>query len=98
MALWSAHDAAVGHVRRYSRAGLTSLIEKAGLTIDAVWSWNVLLRPAVALRRKFSEGSDLGEVSPLVNGVLTTVITAERYLPVRSLPGVSLLVRARRAA
>jgi hypothetical protein len=63
-----------------------------------VWSWNVLLRPAVALRRKFSEGSDLGEVSPLVNGVLTTVITAERYLPVRSLPGVSLLVRARRAA
>jgi SAM-dependent methyltransferase len=98
MALWSAHDAAVGHVRRYSRPGLTSLIEKAGLTIDAVWSWNVLLRPAVALRRKFSEGSDLGEVSPLVNGVLTTVITAERYLPVRSLPGVSLLVRARRAA
>ena len=96
MALWSAHDEAVGHVRRYSRPGLTSLIEKAGLTIDAVWSWNVLLRPAVALRRKSSEGSDLGKVSPLVNGVLTTIITAERYLPVRSLPGVSLVVRAHR--
>ncbi len=98
MALWSEHDAAVGHVRRYARPGLASLIEKAGLTIDAMWSWNVLLRPAVAVRRKFSSGSDLGEVSPLVNGALTAVIIAERYLPVRSLPGVSLLLRAHRPA
>jgi SAM-dependent methyltransferase len=98
MALWSAHDDAVGHVRRYSRSGLASLIQKAGLTIDTMWSWNVLLRPAVALRRKFSSGSDLGEVSPPVNGLLTAVIATERYLPVGSLPGVSLVVRARRAA
>jgi SAM-dependent methyltransferase len=96
MALWSAHDDAVGHVRRYSRSGLASLIQKAGLTIDTMWSWNVLLRPAVVARRKFSKGSDLGEVSAVVNGVLTAVIAAERYLPVRSWPGVSLVVRARR--
>jgi SAM-dependent methyltransferase len=96
MALWSAHDDAVGHVRRYSRPELASLVEKAGLTIEALWSWNVLLRPAVALRRKSSAGSDLGEVSPLVNRALTAVIVAERYLPVRSWPGVSLMLRARR--
>jgi SAM-dependent methyltransferase len=96
MALWSAHDDAVGHVRRYSRSGLVSLVKKGGLTIDAIWSWNVLLRPVVALRRRFSAGSDLGEVPPLLNGVLTGVIAAERYLPVRSWPSVSLLVRARR--
>jgi SAM-dependent methyltransferase len=96
MALWSAHDDEVGHVRRYDRAGLVSLMQKAGLTVEEVWSWNVLLRPVVALRRRSSVGSDLSEVPPLVNGVLTSVIVTERYLPVRSLPGVSLFLRARR--
>ena len=43
MALWSAHDDAVGHMRRYSRPELTSLIQKAGLTVERMWSWNVLL-------------------------------------------------------
>ena len=96
MALWSAHDDEVGHVRRYDRSGLVSLIQKAGLTVEQVWSWNVLLRPAVTLRRRSSTGSDLGEVPPLVNAILTSIIVAERYLPVRSLPGVSLFLRARR--
>ncbi len=96
MALWSAHDDAVGHVRRYSRPELASLIQKAGLAIESIWSWNVLLRPAVAMRRKASTGSDLGEVSPVANGLLTAVVVAERYLPVKSRPGVSLMLRARR--
>ena len=96
MALWSAHDDEVGHVRRYDRSGLISLMQKAGLAVEEVWSWNVLLRPVVALRRRSSTGSDLSEVPPLVNGVLTSVIVTERYLPVRSLPGVSLFLRARR--
>ena len=95
MALWSAHDDEVGHVRRYSRPELVNVIQKAGLIVDAVWSWNVLLRPVVALRRRASTGSDLAEVPRLVNGVLTSVIVAERYLPTRSLPGVSLFLRAR---
>ena len=95
MALWSAHDDEVGHVRRYTRSGLVSVIQKAGLTVDEVWSWNVLLRPVVALRRKKSTGSDLDKVPPLINAGLTAVIMAERYLPVRSLPGVSLFLRAR---
>jgi SAM-dependent methyltransferase len=96
MALWSAHDDAVGHVRRYSRSELGVLVQKAGLTMEKMWSWNVLLRPVVALRRKSSAGSDLEEVAPVVNGLLTAIVVAERYLPVRSWPGVSLMVRARR--
>jgi SAM-dependent methyltransferase len=96
MALWSAHDDAVGHVRRYSRSELAGLTEKAGLTVERMWSWNVLLRPVVARRRKSSTGSDLEEVSPLVNGVLSAIVAAERYLPVTSWPGVSLMLRARR--
>jgi SAM-dependent methyltransferase len=96
MALWSAHDDAVGHLRRYSRSELAGLVRKAGLTVERIWSWNVLLRPAVAMRRKDSSGSDLGEVPPLTNGLLTAVVVAERYLPVKSWPGVSLMLRARR--
>ena len=96
MALWSAHDDEVGHVRRYSRPELINLIAKAGLTVEEVWSWNVLLRPVVALRRRSSTGSDLTDVPPLLNTALTSIIVAERYLPVKSLPGVSLFLRARR--
>jgi SAM-dependent methyltransferase len=97
MALWSAHDEAVGHVRRYTRDTLTAVISKSGMEIEDVWSWNVLLRPVVAMRRKASTGSDLDDVNPVVNAGLTAVITAERYLPVKSLPGVTLFLRARRS-
>jgi SAM-dependent methyltransferase len=96
MALWSAHDVAVNHVRRYTRDTLRAVVAKGGLVIEDLWSWNVLLRPAVALRRKSSSGSDLDNVNPLVNTALRGIITAERYLPVKSLSGVSLFLRARR--
>jgi SAM-dependent methyltransferase len=96
MALWSAHDEAVGHVRRYSRRELADLVQKAGLTMDRIWSWNVLLRPVVALRRKLSTGSDLQEIPPLLNAMLTALVVSERYLPLQSRPGVSLMVRASR--
>ncbi len=94
--LWSAHDEAVDHVRRYTRETLGDLVAGAGLTIDAMLSWNVLLRPAVAIRRRSTTGSDLDDVHPVVNLGLRCVIAAERYLPVTGLPGVSLLVRAHR--
>lgn len=98
MKLWSAHDVAVGHVRRYDRASLRATLEKAGLVVDELWSWNVLLRPVAAWRRRKSTGSDLDELSTVVNFGLTAIIAAERYLPVKSLPGVSLVVRAHRPA
>lgn len=92
--LWSAHDEAVGHLRRYTRPTLTALLVRGGFALGPVRSWNVLLRPVVALRRRTSSGSDLERLPPLVNQGLRAVISAERYLPVRSLPGVSLLVSA----
>ena len=92
--LWSSHDEAVDHVRRYTREGLLSLLDRGGFDIADVRSWNVLLRPVVAMRRKVSSGSDLDDLHPVVNFGLRTIITAERYLPVKQLPGVSLLVRA----
>jgi SAM-dependent methyltransferase len=93
--LWSEHDVAVDHVRRYTRATLTSVLERGGFEITSMVSWNVLLRPVVALRRRSSQGSDLEELHPAVNLGLRAIVTAERYLPVRSLPGVTLLAQAR---
>jgi SAM-dependent methyltransferase len=96
MRLWSAHDVAVGHVRRYDRVTLRAVVTKTGLVVEQLWSWNVVLRPVVAWRRRTSAGSDLGKLPGALNVALTAVIAAERYLPVKSLPGVSLMLRARR--
>lgn len=98
MRLWSEHDVAVGHVRRYSRPGLLDLLTGAGFEVESVRSWMVLLRPVVALHRRSSRGSDLGTVPGWMNLALRAVVVAERALPVGRLPGVSLLVRVRRPA
>ncbi|MBG0813552.1 bifunctional 2-polyprenyl-6-hydroxyphenol methylase/3-demethylubiquinol 3-O-methyltransferase UbiG [Planomonospora sp. ID82291] len=98
MSLWSAHDDAVGHVRRYAREDLVGVVEKAGLTVERVWSWNVLLRPVVVRRRRNSEGNDLTGLPWIVNAGLTAVIVLERHLPVKSMRGVSLFLRARKPA
>lgn len=94
--LWSAHDDAVDHVRRYTRQTLTELLTGAGFALESMTSWNVLLRPIVALRRRTSAGSDLEQLPSVVNAALRAVIVAERYLPVQQLPGVTLLATARR--
>ena len=96
MRLWSEHDVAVGHVRRYTRPELVGLLEGVGFEIEDVRSWMVLLRPAVRLRRRSSSGSDLDDPPAWLNRSLHAVVALERWLPVGSLPGVSLLVRARK--
>ena len=94
--LWSEHDVAVGHQRRYAPREFLDLLRGAGLEVTDARSWMVLLRPVVALRRRSSTGSDLDEPHPLVNAALTAVVRAERHLPVSRAPGVSVFVTARR--
>ena len=93
--LWSSHDVAVDHVRRYTRDTLREVLERNGFVVESMTSWNVLLRPVVALRRRKASGSDLETVRPVVNLGLRAIVTAERYLPVKAMPGVTLMVRAR---
>jgi SAM-dependent methyltransferase len=93
-ALWSAHDEAVGHLRRYTDETLRALLTGAGFEIERMWSWNVLLRPLAVLRRKKSSGSDLEEVPAVLNVGLRAVVALERVLPVGKLRGVSLFAVA----
>ncbi len=96
--LWSEHDDAVSHLRRYTRESLTALFEDAGFDIEKVRSWNVLLRPAIAWKRgrPANSGSDIEAVPRPLNRVLHAIVGAERYLPTGRLPGVSLMLRARK--
>lgn len=98
MALWSGHDVALGHVRRYERAQLADLVTGAGLRIDDLWSWNVLLRPVVRARRRRRQAaeSEMEPVAPALNVALRSAVAVERVLPLRRLPGVSLVVSARK--
>ncbi len=103
MRLWSSHDVAVGHERRYTREELTGLLTDAGFVLEEVRSWMVLLRPAVALRRRLDRmgkggGSELDDPPTWMNLALGSVVGLERYLPVGAMPGVSLLVRAKKFA
>jgi hypothetical protein len=94
MRLWSPHDEAIGHVRRYTRESLVALFDNDSFQIDEVRSWNVLLRPVVAFRRRSISDNDLTPVPRIVNAGLSVVIKAERFLPVANRSGVSLLLNA----
>jgi len=96
MKLWSGHDLALGHVRRYEKDQLVAVMEGAGLEVTDVMSWNVLLRPVarVRRRRRVTSESEMEPVHPVVNAGLRLAVGAERYLPVRRLPGISLVARA----
>lgn len=98
MALWSGHDVALGHVRRYERDELAQRVIGAGLVIEDLRSWNVLLRPVVKARRRSRQQSEseMEAVNPVLNAGLRAAVGLERVLPVRRLPGVSLVVVARK--
>jgi SAM-dependent methyltransferase len=102
--LWSHHDVAVSHQRRYTRETLREVLESGGFRLLSLDAWMVLLRPVVLLRRVVTKrgkpaatemASDLEPVGPLVNAALTGVLRVEEKLPRLSRrAGVSLIVTA----
>ncbi|RFU41954.1 class I SAM-dependent methyltransferase [Actinomadura logoneensis] len=98
MRLWSAHDLACGHVRRYTRDMFCALLAGAGLAIDRLWNWNVLLRPLARLRRHQVTGWETRQRRPAADRLLGWIVQAEDLLPVRSLSGTTLIARAHRPA
>jgi SAM-dependent methyltransferase len=95
MDMWSGHDVALGHVRRYERQGLLDLVERHGFVVHDITSWNVLLRPVARLRRSSNESeSEMEHVAAPINAGLRTAVALESLLPVDRFRGLSLVVRA----
>ena len=99
MEMWSGHDVALGHVRRYERQELVDLVERHGFVVDEISSWNVLLRPVAKLRRRKKAGpedsaSEMEHVAAPVNAGLRAALAVESMLPVGRFRGLSLVVRA----
>jgi SAM-dependent methyltransferase len=88
--LWSAHDVAVDHVRRYTRSELSSKIELAGFRIDRIYSRNTFLRPVIVFMRKFSSGNDLKKQNLVVNFILLLICRFELRFGSNSARGVTL--------
>ena len=96
--MWSAHDAAHHHHRRYSRAALRKVVGSAGLRIETMSYFNTLLFPVAAAARVAGKlmgktnSDDTLPPAPL-NALLGTVFGLERHLVGRvPLPaGVSLV-------
>jgi SAM-dependent methyltransferase len=104
--LWSAHDEANGHYRRYTTGGLRDQIESAGFEVVRLSYFNTLLFPAILAARLLGRlrnkdtGSDVKEVPEGLNSSLAGIFSTEaRLLARRSLPvGVSALCFARKPA
>lgn len=90
--LWSSHDVAVNHVRRYSKTRLIEVIDTSGLRYQNIWSTLTYLRPAVILARRFSKGSDLKPMNSLVNSLLLQICRIELLFPKSRMKGVTLWI------
>jgi SAM-dependent methyltransferase len=101
--MWSAHDVAHHHHRRYRKQEIRSLAENAGYAIELLSPFNSLLFPpiaAVRLAGKLTGKDDSDDAMPSapVNKILDTVFGLERALIGRvPMPfGVSLVAVLRR--
>jgi SAM-dependent methyltransferase len=101
--MWSAHDVAHHHHRRYRKQEIRKLAEDAGYAIDLISPFNSLLFPpiaAVRLAGKLTGKDDSDDAMPSapVNSILDTVFGLERSLIGRvPMPfGVSLVAVLRR--
>jgi SAM-dependent methyltransferase len=105
--LWSHHDRASGHVRRYDKRQLEESIKAAGFKIVKISYVNFLLFPFIALVRiiqkitgvdRFLKKEDLIVLPPAINYFLTRVFYLESLiLKKHSFPfGVSLICLAKK--
>lgn len=100
--LWSGHDVAHHHQRRYTRRALEKVVAEAGYHVLRRTAFNTLLLPAIVGVRWTNrllgrQGGDEDRIPPApVNRLLTLLFGAERHAAVRGLfpAGVSLALVA----
>jgi SAM-dependent methyltransferase len=103
--MWSAHDVAHHHHRRYRKRQLRRIAESCGFTVDLLSPFNTLLFPAIAAARVAGmltkrESADDSMPPKPINATLKTIFALESSLVGRvPLPfGVSLVAVFRRPA
>ncbi|MEO5931417.1 MAG: class I SAM-dependent methyltransferase [Candidatus Kapaibacterium sp.] len=102
--MWSAHDVANHHKRRYNSATLRASLAAAGLQPIKMTYYNTLLFPLAALKKLVDRNKDVkgasdavDQPSALVNSIFKTIFASEKSIvPSINLPyGVSLLTVAK---
>lgn len=106
--LWSSHDEANLHVRRYTKNMLQKRIKEAGLEVQRIGYWNILLFFPIAVirfilngtkRLRVPTGHQLHRLPFFVNFLITKIILLENSLIHRGLnapAGVSLFCVAKK--
>ena len=99
--LWSAHDEALHHFRRYEKAGLNRVLRRAGFNVwrlsfamsampPIAWFWRRFVLPFATRRprdaARHSQGAVLPPVPPAINRMLVRYVGAEgKIIPRRPL-------------
>jgi len=103
--LWSKHDEALHHKRRYSKSQLKQVLESTGFVVEKIGYWNFFLFLPVASVRLIKKNilkskkvkTDVEELPSIINWFLAFILTVESHLiPCINLPfGVSIVCVAR---
>ena len=94
--LWSRHDVAVSHVKRYEKDEISSVVKSAGLVISEIYSRNVFLKPIAIASRHFGKGSDLKSVPWLLNKVVYATSYIENRIGTFGMRGMTIWVLGRK--
>ena len=96
--MWSKHDEAVQHVRRYSKREITHKLQESGFLVTNIRYWNSIVFPIALIKRLFNLGkSDLNAPPRIINYILTRVIRIERKNKYCGyFPGTSIILTARK--
>jgi SAM-dependent methyltransferase len=96
--MWSGHDVANHHFRRYTKASLKKVAGDSGLRLIFLSHFNSLLFPLAVADRMIArvtgrEGSDDAQPAAPINRALESIFRLERHLVGRvpMLPGLSLI-------
>lgn len=88
--LWSSHDVAVNHFRRYERTKLIDLCANLGFQIVDSYNSVIILKPILKVYRRLKLGSDLKPVNPIMNIALNSLSFIEEKTYLRRIGGVTL--------
>jgi SAM-dependent methyltransferase len=86
--LWSNHDLAVHHKRRYTRSDLRDLLQRGGFIVERATYWNFLLFLPVAAMRLLKRATpseqnkqtDLAELPAPINKILMGLLWVENSI------------------